>query len=215
MDASVPFLVRRARLLLGMTQAEFAQLFGVDDGTVSRWERGKLHPAPKILQRIRNILLKESSALDAHLVRISPVYKCLVNMKDLTKLVVFSKGMIEAIKAFGTFELDDDKPFDIAELSRKSSYYEVSSGRALEIIQGDPRWSRGEIAYGEMHYVSSSLGGVWTDAIIAPLLDRDAAIIEFAPSKRGAAEGFWVELISLQDIPLDRFSSPAKAGKES
>lgn len=201
-DASVPFLVRRARLLLGMTQAEFAQLFGVDDGTVSRWERGKLHPAPKIWQRIRNIVLKESSALDAELVRISPVYKCIVNVKDLTKLLVFSKAMIEAIKAVGAFEVDD-KPFDIGELSRKSSYYEVSSGRALEIIQADTRWSRGEIAYAEMHCVSSSLGGVWADAILAPLLDRDAAIIEFAPSKRGATEGFWVKLIGLQDVPFD------------
>jgi transcriptional regulator with XRE-family HTH domain len=204
MDANVPFLVRRARLLLGMTQAEFAQLFGVDDGTVSRWERGKLHPAPKIWQRIRNIVLKESSALDIHLVRASPVYKCIVNVKDLTKLVVFSKGMIEAIKAAGALELDD-KPFDIAELSRKSSYYEVSSGRALEIIQADPRWSRGDIAYGEMHCVSSSLGGVWADAIIAPLLDRYAAMIEFAPSRRGAAEGFWVELIGLETMHLTGF----------
>jgi transcriptional regulator with XRE-family HTH domain len=205
MDDSVPFLVRRARLLLGMTQAEFAQLFGVDDGTVSRWERGKLHPAPKLWQRIRDIVLKQSSALDVHLVRTSPVYKCLVNVKDLTKLVVFSKGMIEAIKAVGAFELDD-KPFDIAELSRKSSYYEVSSGRALEIIQADTRWARGEIAYAEMHCVSSSLGGVWADAIMAPLLDRYAAIIEFAPSKRGAAEGFWVELVGLEDMHLTGFA---------
>src|SRR5262249_51768692 len=111
MDASVPFLVRRARLLSGMTQAEFAQLFGVDDGTVSRWERGKLHPAPKIWQRIRDVVLKANSALDAGVVRASPVYKCIVNMQDLTKLVVFSKGMMEAIKAAGAFELDE-KPFD-------------------------------------------------------------------------------------------------------
>jgi len=201
MDSSVPFLVRRARLLLGMTQTEFAQLFGVDDGTVSRWERGKLHPAPKMWRRIRNIVLKESSALDIHLVRASPVYKCVVEVRDLTKLVVFSKGMIETIKAVGALELDD-KPFDIAEHSRKSSYYEVSSGRALEIIQADTRWSRGEIAYAEMHCVSASLGDVWADAIIAPLLDRYAAIIEFAPSGRGAAEGFWVELIGLEDMCL-------------
>src|SRR6516164_9056755 len=33
MDVGVPFGVRRARLLMGMTQAEFAELFEVDDGS--------------------------------------------------------------------------------------------------------------------------------------------------------------------------------------
>jgi hypothetical protein len=66
-----------------MTQAECAQLFGVDDGTVSRGERGKLHPAPKIWQRIRDIVFKASSVVDARVVRASPVYKCIVNMQNL------------------------------------------------------------------------------------------------------------------------------------
>ena len=74
MDVGVPFVVRRARLLMGMTQAEFAGLFGVDDGTVSRWERGKLHPASKVWRRIRNITLKEDSLRDEALVRASPVW---------------------------------------------------------------------------------------------------------------------------------------------
>ena len=64
MDVGVPFVVRRARLLIGMTQAEFAVLFEVDDGTVSRWKKGKLHPAPKVWKRIRDITLKEDSLRD-------------------------------------------------------------------------------------------------------------------------------------------------------
>ena len=46
MDVGVPFGVRRARLLMGMTQAEFAALFEVDDGTVSRNEVN-FSPRPK------------------------------------------------------------------------------------------------------------------------------------------------------------------------
>ena len=46
MDVGVPFVVRRARLLMGMTQAEFAELFEVDDGTVSRNEVN-FSPRPK------------------------------------------------------------------------------------------------------------------------------------------------------------------------
>ena len=44
----IPYLVRRARLALGQTQSQFAEQFEVDDGTVSRWERGKLRPSPAI-----------------------------------------------------------------------------------------------------------------------------------------------------------------------
>ena len=61
MNVGVSFVARRARLLMGMTQAEFAELFEVDDGTDSRWEQGKLRPAPKVWRRIRNITLKEDS----------------------------------------------------------------------------------------------------------------------------------------------------------
>ena len=42
----IPYLVRRARLVLGQTQSKFAEQFEVDDGTVSRWERGKAPPLP-------------------------------------------------------------------------------------------------------------------------------------------------------------------------
>ena len=37
-DKSVPFIVRRARVLLGMRQREFAMLYGVDEATVAQWE---------------------------------------------------------------------------------------------------------------------------------------------------------------------------------
>lgn len=31
---------------LGLNQAEFAQLFGIHQMTISRWERGELYPTP-------------------------------------------------------------------------------------------------------------------------------------------------------------------------
>jgi hypothetical protein len=72
MDVDVSFVVRRARLLMGMTQAEFAELFEVDDGTVSRCERGKLQPAPKVWKRNREITLKEDSLRDEAVHGLSP-----------------------------------------------------------------------------------------------------------------------------------------------
>jgi hypothetical protein len=203
MDVGVPFVVRRARLLMGMTQAEFAELFGVDDGTVSRWERGKLHPAPKVWRRIRDITLKEDSLRDEALVRASPVYKYLVDIKRLTQPVVASRGITEALEIVGVLK-GKDRPFGIAKLARKSPQYKVSGTRALEIIQASPDWQRGDIVYAEVHCISPALGGVWVDAMIAPLPDRSAALIEFAPSPRGASEGFRVQLTPLQDMSFSR-----------
>ena len=140
MDVGVPFVVRRARLLKGMTQAEFAELFEVDDGTVSRWERGKLHPTPKVWQRIRDITLKEDSLRDEALVRASPVYKYLVDMKRLTKPIVASRGISEALEMVGALRVKD-RPFGIANFARKSPQYKVSGTRALETIQASPEWS--------------------------------------------------------------------------
>jgi transcriptional regulator with XRE-family HTH domain len=202
-DKSVAFIVRRARLLLGMTQSELASLYGVDEAAVSRWECGVAHPRPEIWARLRDLTLKASSSLDEDLVEASPLCKCLVDLKDLTHNVVVSKGMMEAMKAVG-IQQAEDKLVDIAELARKSPDYEVSALRALEIVQADPGWLRGDIVYAEGHCMSIALGGIWIDGMIAPLPDRLAALIEFTPSKRGAAEGFRVHLVRLQDMPFHK-----------
>ena len=41
-----PAEIRSLRTALRMTQAQFAQLFGVHSLTVSKWERGLLAPSP-------------------------------------------------------------------------------------------------------------------------------------------------------------------------
>jgi transcriptional regulator with XRE-family HTH domain len=210
-DKSVAFTVRRARLLLGMTQSEFASLYGVDEVTVSRWERGLAHPNPEIWARLRDLTLKASSSLDEDLVKASPIYKYLADMKDLTHPIVASKGVIEAMKAVGVMR-PEDKPLDIAELAHKSPNYEVTGVRALEIIQADPEWLRGDIVYAEAHCIAVGLGGIWIDTMVAPLPDHLVALIEFTPSRRGAAEGFRVHLVRLQDMP---FHKPPPRSAES
>jgi transcriptional regulator with XRE-family HTH domain len=198
-DKSVPFIARRARLLLGMTAAEFASLFSVDPATVSQWERGLEHPDPQVWARIRSITLSASSAVDKELVRASPLYKFLVDMENLTKPVAASKGIIEALDAVGALE-EENGLFDFGTHARQSPFYEVSGARALEAVEADPGWRGGDIVYAEAHCLALPLG-IWVDAMIAPLPDRLAALIEFAPSKRGAGTGFWVRLIRLKDMP--------------
>jgi hypothetical protein len=147
--------------------------------------------------------LKAASFLVKDLVRVSPLYKFIVDMQDLTKPIVASKGIIEAIEAVGASE-EEDNPFDIAEVDHKSPHYEISGTRALEMIQSDRRWRTDEIAYAEVHCISPALGGVWLDAMIAPLPVRIAALIEFAPLKRGAEDGFRVHLVGMEDMPFNR-----------
>ena len=67
---NIPYLVRHARLILGQTQSQFAERFEVDDGTVSRWERGRVRPAPAVVAQLREIALK--SMLGDELVRARP-----------------------------------------------------------------------------------------------------------------------------------------------
>jgi transcriptional regulator with XRE-family HTH domain len=200
-DKSVPFGVRRARLRLGMTQMQLAEFSGVDVGMVYRWELGLAHPSPEIWARLRTITMKASSFLDEDLVQTSPLYKFIVDMDDLTAAIVASKGIIEAMEVAGASG-GEDQPFDIAELARKSPYYEISGTRALKMIQADPKWQAGEVLYAEVHCLSPALGGLWLDAMVAPLPERIAALIEFAPSKKGPEGGFWVHLIGLEDMPF-------------
>jgi transcriptional regulator with XRE-family HTH domain len=69
------YLVRRARLVLGQTQTQFAEQFEVDDGTVSRWERGKLRSSPAIVAQPRETVLRTSSVAGKELIRASPILK--------------------------------------------------------------------------------------------------------------------------------------------
>jgi transcriptional regulator with XRE-family HTH domain len=198
-DKSVPFIVRRARLLLGMTVAEFADLCGVDEAAVAQWDRGLAHPPPQVWARIRSITLSASSLLDQELVRASPLYKFIADMEDLTSPIAVSKGIIEAIEAVGASK-EENLPLGFAQLARESPQYEITGTRALEIIQADPGWRSGDIVYAEAHCIVLPLGSIWADVMAAPLPDRLAALIEFAPSKRGAESGFWVRLVRLKDM---------------
>jgi transcriptional regulator with XRE-family HTH domain len=196
----VPFLVRRARLLLGETQMQFAEQFGVEDGTVSRWERGKLRPHPQALKQIREIVIRKGSFLSDALIRASHVAKIVTPMNDLTQAIVVSKGVKDALKQVGlSFESLSNVIVDPKE-ARTSPHYEVSTVHALELIQADPRWLKGEIIYAEAHCLSLRVGA-WVHMMVAPLPDRCAALIEAAPSRRGAEEGFWVRLIEAEEIP--------------
>lgn len=50
-----PGHIARLREALGMTQDQFGDQIGVDKMTVSRWERGTMHPSARALQQIEKL----------------------------------------------------------------------------------------------------------------------------------------------------------------
>jgi transcriptional regulator with XRE-family HTH domain len=190
------FLARRARLLMGMTQGEFAGMMGVEDATVSRWERGRLYPSPKLWSRIREIALRAATPHSDELIRASYAYKLVVRMDDLTTPTVVSEGVAEALAKVHL------TPADLAgsswsELAHASSHYDISLFRALKIIGADKRWLSGEIAYAEAHAFSAKTGE-WFNLMVAPLPDRYQALIEAVRAVHG--KGFWTRLVPIGDL---------------
>lgn len=69
------------RKMLGLNQGEFAQLFGVHQMTVSRWERGELEPTPyhhALLDEFKTAAKKEEA-------------------KENLKLILIGAGLVAAI----------------------------------------------------------------------------------------------------------------------
>jgi transcriptional regulator with XRE-family HTH domain len=50
--------------VLGLTQAQLAELTGVSQGTVSRWEQGKLEPTRDELRKMREAAQRKGVAWD-------------------------------------------------------------------------------------------------------------------------------------------------------
>ena len=175
------FLVRRARLLLGETQSEFADRFGVETSTVSRWERGFVKPRPRALAEITKIATKTDPFRSEDVIMASPVIKFLAPLNDLTTPLMVSKGLTEVLGELG-YTFRDFLTRQGKELWARPNerIYGISTARCLRDIQKDPRWLRGEIAYAEFRGFGKAINA-WIRGLAAPLLDPDkgdVALIE-------------------------------------
>ena len=187
MSSSIPFMVRRARLIRGETQQEFAKRLGVDQATVSRWERSRGVPTPSKLAEIHKIVARGEPSYNPEYILSSPTIKYVCKLDDFSKPLLLSKGLLET---FGV-TLDDvlDKPHE---------FWAEGAQRVNETVQADPRWLRGEIAFFEaIHKANPTrLPGRWWRTIGAPLPENNAmlweGVIDLRPSQ------FWVKLTPLE-----------------
>ncbi len=183
---NISYLVRRARLLLNMTQEQFAGMCEVDTGAVSRWERGKVRPAQKIFDLVRGV--NRESAVQA--VKASPVMKYVAHMDDLTHRCVVSKGLHSVLQEAGVSHLE---LASIGEVPKSLTYPLIDTYRAIELIQRDPLWVERRAIYADSHCLSTF--GYWISLLAAPLPDRPYALVEFAECVDGATGGFWVRVV--------------------
>jgi transcriptional regulator with XRE-family HTH domain len=194
-----PFLVRRARLLLGETQSEFAARFGVETSTVSRWERGLVRPRPKALAQITKMATKTDPSHSEDVIRASPVIKFLAPLNDLTSPLMISKGLAEVLAELG-YTFRDFLTRQGKELWARPNerIYWISTVRCLRDIQKDPRWLRGEIAYAEFRGFGKAMNA-WIRGLAAPLVDPDrgdVALIEaVADRSQLDSDGQFVRLV--------------------
>ena len=198
------FLVRRARLLLGETQSEFADHFGVETSTVSRWERGFVKPRPRALAEITKMATKTDPFRSEDVIMASPVIKFLAPLSDLTTPLMVSKGFTEALGELG-YTFKDFLTRHGKDLWARPSerIYGISTGQCLRDIQKDPRWLRGEIAYAEFRGFGKATNA-WIRGLAVPLLEPDkgdVALIEGVTDRSQVdRDGQFVRFVPLRKL---------------
>ena len=184
-----PFMCRRARLIRGVTQEKFAEEMGVDPGTVSRWESGKLTPTPKAFTRIRLICRKADPCYSPEYFEQSPTYKVLVMTDNFHKPVIATKGLLAKV-GMTAKEYFERKPRSGVE----------DWGKIEQVCLNDPRWLRGDIAFFEaVGY--SYLDDCWWYVIGAPLAEGNCTLVEGIPDPKHVEHTFWVKLYPFNDPP--------------
>ncbi len=189
LDAA-PFMCRRARLIMGYTQQLFAEEMDVDPATVSRWECSKLTPSPSVLSRIREISRRAEPAHSDAYILSSPTMKYLCKLDDFSVPILLSKGLLEAIGVTLEEVLKDPDRLWSADSDGQ---------RVNDIVQADPRWLRGEIAFFETIHKAAIPGETrWWRSIGAPIAESGAmlweGVLDANPNE------FWIKLTTFSEI---------------
>ena len=190
MSSPLPFMTRRARLIRGETQGQFAIHMDVDQATVSRWEREKGEPTAAHLSAIRRIIATAEPCHSHAYIKAAPTIKYMCQLDNFLKPLVISRGLAEAAG------------FDPDDVIRNPEHYIKEGLRRLNrAVQSDARWERGEIAFFEARFFAPALRE-WVRAIGAPLAENNAALIEAAPDPNPEEE-FWVKLTTFDELDDD------------
>ena len=131
-----PAHVRRIRFLLGLKQADLAEQLGVDQCTVSRWERNLCIPETSVQRRVRDMLRRLEPAISRSFIEEAPSIVVIGRMESV--------GLISAASPAAT------APYQLnATEMRDLSVYDITSESTrgfMEAVDSNPAWRHGEIA---------------------------------------------------------------------
>jgi len=156
---SWPTFVKRLRFALGVTQAHFAENLGVDQGTVSRWERGVVAPDLGMQRRMRDMMRSIQPAISARAIEQMPVMACTMYQSDM--------GTVSSISSVAAAAYDRG----VAEL-RETPIFDLLSESSRELVthlNAMPQWRAGEFAAYEA--IIQRVDGTWARGIGTPIGD--------------------------------------------
>ena len=87
-----PAGLRQVRVSSGLTQSELAEMLGVDQATVSRWERGAQMPDAEMQTKLRDILFRGRAISDSRLTHLARTAHSVMALIDIEgKFVALSE----------------------------------------------------------------------------------------------------------------------------
>jgi len=158
-DAIAPWsaLVKRIRFLSSLKQADLAKELGVDQCSVSRWERGTHLPDVLVQKRLRDMLRRLEPTIDTSFVEQAPAIVIVSRMEKVGFVSAMSPAAAAAYR-LNPPETRDLLIYDITSDSKRAF---------LEAIDSTPAWRNGEIAM--WNVVLRRLDGNWAQFTGSPI----------------------------------------------
>lgn len=83
-------LIKRLRFQQSLSQPQLAEILGVDQPTVNRWERDKVQPDVDIQNRIRDMLRRRDPSISVGGVQLLPTITAVVEQRDISVVKAIS-----------------------------------------------------------------------------------------------------------------------------
>ncbi len=103
--------MKRVRFAYSLNQTQLGHILGVDQTTISRWERGVNTPEADIQRTVRDMLRKHDPSLSAEAIALLPTVTALLYQDNITKLRAISAVVARAygLTVQGALEADLEK----------------------------------------------------------------------------------------------------------
>ena len=150
-------LVRRLRFLTQLRQSQLAAQLGVDQTTISRWERGRDTPDIKYQKILRDRLQAAEATLPGRAIEAMPIRALVYSSDNMGHLTCCSRVVAEE----HGMAIEDMRYFDISPL------WPDSVREMHELLYQADGWRSGEIAMAKCKVFR--ITGEWYNASVLPL----------------------------------------------